>query len=89
MFHVSLLKKFEGSAPAHMVPLPEMLHGRVIPTLEKTIRAQLNKGVWELLVKWTLRSEADTTWEQIEDFRVGCICACLHRGMQVAAVWLL
>lgn len=36
-----------------MVPLPEMLHGRVIPTLEKTIRAQLNKGVWELLVKWT------------------------------------
>lgn len=70
MFHVSLLKKFEGSAPAHMVPLPEMLHGKVIPTLEKTIRAQLNKGVWELLVKWTRRAEADTTWEQIEDFKL-------------------
>jgi hypothetical protein len=25
--------------------------------------------VWELLVKWTGRSDADTTWEQLEDFK--------------------
>jgi hypothetical protein len=25
--------------------------------------------VWELLVKWTGQSEADTTWEQLEDFK--------------------
>jgi hypothetical protein len=34
------------------------------------LRAWLNRGVWELLVKWTGWTAADTTWEQLEDFKV-------------------
>jgi hypothetical protein len=44
VFHVALLKKYEGSPPAHLVPLPDLLHGRVLPTLEKDLRARLNRG---------------------------------------------
>jgi hypothetical protein len=49
--------------------LPTILHGKVLPSPEKMVRARLNRGVWELLVKWTGRSDADTTWEQLEDFK--------------------
>jgi hypothetical protein len=69
VFLVSLLKKYEGTAPAVVVPMPDILHGRVLPSPEKILCARLNRGVWELLVKWTGRSEADTTWEQLEDFK--------------------
>jgi hypothetical protein len=42
----------------------------VLPSHEKiVVRARLNRGVWELLVKWTGQSDADTTWEQLEDFK--------------------
>jgi hypothetical protein len=69
VFHVTMLKKYEGPTPAQPVPLPDLLHGRVLPTLEKILHARLNRGVWELLVKWTGRSTTDTTWEQLEDFK--------------------
>jgi hypothetical protein len=68
VFHVSV-KKYEGTAPAMVVPMPDILHGRVLPSPEKILRARLNRGVWELLVKWTGRSEADMAWEQLEDFK--------------------
>lgn len=32
VFHVALLKKFEGAPPAELVPLPPILYGRVVPT---------------------------------------------------------
>jgi hypothetical protein len=32
VFHVSMLKKFEGNPPESIVPLPPIQHGRVIPT---------------------------------------------------------
>ena len=51
-----------------MVPLPALLHGKVLATPEKIVRARLNR-VWEVLVKWTGRAEADTTWEDVEDFK--------------------
>jgi hypothetical protein len=69
VFHVSLLKKYEGPAPAAVVPLPDILHGKVLPSPDKVLRARLNRGVWEILVKWTGRSEADTMWEQLEEFK--------------------
>jgi hypothetical protein len=69
VFHVTMLKKYEGPTPAQPVPLPDLLHGRVLPTPEKILHARLNMGVWELLVKWTGRSTTDTTWEQLEDFK--------------------
>jgi hypothetical protein len=54
VFHVSLLKKIEGTTMAEVQQLPQILHGKVVPSPER------NSGVWELLVKWQERSEADT-----------------------------
>jgi hypothetical protein len=65
VFHVPILKKYEGP-----VPLPDLLHGRMLSTLEKILGARLNRDVWELLIKWTGRSAAVTTWEQLEDFKI-------------------
>jgi hypothetical protein len=67
--HVSLLKKFEGTTPTEVHQLPQILHGKVVPSPERIVQAHLNRGVWELLVKWQGRSEADTTWEQLEEFK--------------------
>lgn len=52
VFHVSLLKKYEGTPPETVVPLPELLHGRVVPTPVTVTKARLNRGVWEVLVQW-------------------------------------
>jgi hypothetical protein len=69
VFHISLLKKIVGPTPNQVVPLPDLFHGRMLPTPEKVLHVRLNTGVWELLVKWTGRSEANTTWEQLDDFK--------------------
>jgi hypothetical protein len=57
VFHVALLKKFKGTAPSEMVPLPPIQHGRVISTLDKIHHARLNKGTWEVLVSWQGRPQ--------------------------------
>lgn len=57
IFHVLLLKKFEGTLPEEVVPAPE-----------KVICARLNRGVWEFLVQWVGCSAADASWEQLRDF---------------------
>ena len=69
VFHVSLLKKFEGVPPSETVPLPPILHGRALPTPQKVVRARLNRGTWELLVQWTGLSPAEASWEQLEEFK--------------------
>jgi hypothetical protein len=50
VFHVALLKKVEGEVPPAIVPLPEILNGKVLPTPATVVKARLNRGVWELLV---------------------------------------
>ena len=69
VFHVSLLKKFEGTPPTSVVPLPDLLNGRVLPSPEKVVRARLNRGVWELLVQWIGRAPSDATWENLLEFK--------------------
>jgi hypothetical protein len=69
VFHVALLKKFEGTAPSQVVPLLDILHGRVIPSPDKVVKARLNRGVWELLVQWVGRAAADASWEHLEEFK--------------------
>ena len=53
VFHVALLKKYEGDLPASIMPLPAILHCRVVPTPSQVVRTRLNRGSWELLVQWT------------------------------------
>jgi len=69
VFHVALLKKYEGDPPGAIVPLPSTLHGCVIPTPAAVVRARLNRGRWQLLVHWEGRTAADSTWEDIDDFK--------------------
>jgi hypothetical protein len=69
VFHVALLKKFVGEPPTALVPLPSILHGRVVPTPAAVIRTRLNRGRWQLLVHWDGRTPADATWEALQDFK--------------------
>jgi len=68
VFHVGLLKKFNGTPPTAEVPLPPIVRGRVVPTPDKVVRARLNHGIWELLVQWTGCNAADATWEKLPSF---------------------
>jgi hypothetical protein len=70
VFHVALLKKFEGTPPDKVVSLPPILHGRILPVPEKVGKARLNRGVWEVLVHWLDRSATNTPWEQLEEFKI-------------------
>jgi hypothetical protein len=38
------------SSPSTTLPLPPLLHGRVLPAPERVLRASLRRGVWHVLV---------------------------------------
>ena len=69
MFHVGLLKKFEGTPPTAMVPLPPIHHGRALPVPAKVLRARLNRGTWEVLISWQGQPAADATWVTVQEFK--------------------
>jgi hypothetical protein len=61
VFHMLFLKKFNGSPSAAPATLPPIKHGRVLPKPEKVLRARLNRGVWEIMVKWVGQAAANAT----------------------------
>jgi len=71
VFHVALLKPFVGTPPSSVapVPLPSLVHGRVVPVPLLVVRARLYRGVWELLVHWEGQSAADASWTALGDFK--------------------
>ena len=69
VFHAVFLKKHQGDPPATMVPLPPVVHGRVVPTPDSVKRACLNRGIWELCVRWVGRDSSDSTWEPLDEFK--------------------
>jgi hypothetical protein len=70
VFHVALLKKFEGTPPDKVVSLPSILHGRILLVPKKVVKARMNHGVWEVLMHWLGHSAIDTSWEQLEEFKI-------------------
>jgi hypothetical protein len=70
VFHVLFLKKFVGTPPGEVPPLPPIKHGRILPIPLKIVHTRLNRGNWELLVQWLGRSSADATWEPLAEFSV-------------------
>jgi hypothetical protein len=66
---VVFLKKFNGVPPPTPIPLPPIKHGRVLPQPEKVLRAHLNRGMWEIMVKWVGQADANTTWEKVPEFK--------------------
>jgi hypothetical protein len=70
VFHVALLKKFEGTPPPSVVPLPVMRHGHLLPVPLKIVKARLNRGSWEILVSWKDIPSSETTWEKVDVFKL-------------------
>jgi hypothetical protein len=69
VFHVVFLKPFVGDPPGAIVPLLALKHGRVLPVPAKIIKARLNRGAWEVLVRWEGQAPGAATWEFLEDFK--------------------
>jgi len=67
VFHVGLLKPHKGDPRDAPAPLPLTLDGRLLPALERALRAQLWRDVWHMLIKWHGMSKEDTTWEPRQD----------------------
>ncbi|KAJ4788910.1 polyprotein [Rhynchospora pubera] len=69
VFHVSLLKAFHGTPPTGPPPLPDIFHGKVIPSPATILRSRLARGCRELLVHWQNTQPEDATWISLDDFR--------------------
>jgi hypothetical protein len=69
VFHVAFLKRFDGTAPTAIVPLPPIVCGRVVPVPLEVVRAKPTANSWELLVKWQGRTAAEASWEQLDAFK--------------------
>jgi hypothetical protein len=46
-----------------------MHQGRVLPTLERVLRARLRRQEWHLLMQWSGSSASEATWEPLARFR--------------------
>jgi hypothetical protein len=64
-----VLKAFHGEAPTATLPLPQMLHGRVLPTPASVVSSHLARGRWQILVRWESTPTRESTWEDVEDFK--------------------
>jgi hypothetical protein len=67
--HVGVLKAYHGNAPTEVPPLPQMLHGRVLPTPATVVHSRLARGRWQILVRWEALPPSEATWEDVEDFK--------------------
>jgi hypothetical protein len=66
VFHVGLLKKFQGPLPEVPPPLPPIHHGAVAPEPELAVKTRIARGVRHVFVQWKGRTAASATWEDIE-----------------------
>jgi len=69
VFHVGLLKKFQGTPPAAPPPLPAVHHGALAPEPARAVRSRLARGVRQVLIQWKGESAASSTWEDVDAFR--------------------
>lgn len=68
VFHVGILKKFNGPPPPTPPMLPPIHYGAVAPEPERAVRYRLAQGVRQVLVQWKSQSTASATWEDVEPF---------------------
>ena len=50
VFHVGLLKKFQGTPPEAPPPLPAVHHGALVPEPARAVRYRLARGVRQVLI---------------------------------------
>ena len=65
VFHVGLLKKFQGLPPVAPPSLPQVHHGTIAPEPE---RYRLARGVRQVLIMWKGEFAASSTWEDVDTF---------------------
>ena len=69
VFHVGLLKKYQGTPPTEPPQLPLLHHGAIDPEPERAVRYRLARGVHQALVQWKGASAASATWEDVATLR--------------------
>ena len=69
MFHVSLLKPYQGEPPSSPPSLPELHHGRVIPSPCQVLKARLSRGVREIFLQWAGLPDTGASYEPLALFK--------------------
>ncbi|KAJ1262461.1 hypothetical protein BS78_09G109400 [Paspalum vaginatum] len=69
VFHVRLLKPFQGTPPTSTLTLPPMENGRLLPVPARVLCAGLRRGVWHVLVQWGGMDADNATWEPLDQFK--------------------
>jgi hypothetical protein len=69
VFHVGVLKPFQGEPPVDTPLLPPTQHGRLLSSPERVLRAERRQGVWHVLVCWAGLPAEAATWEPLPAFR--------------------
>ncbi|WVZ14638.1 hypothetical protein V8G54_012204 [Vigna mungo] len=74
MFHISLLKKFQGNLPQQYLPLP-LTTSEFGPTVQpwNILRCRVvtrnHKKVSQVLVQWDISDPKEATWEDVEEVK--------------------
>jgi len=68
VFHVGLLKKWEGSPPAVPPPLPVIHNGATVPESDSVACTRFARGVRQVLVRWKGEPASSATWEDRDSF---------------------
>lgn len=69
VFHIGVLKPFHGPPPTTTPELPPLHDGRILDAPVRVLHAQLRRGTWFVLVKWTGLADSEATWEQLDEFK--------------------
>jgi hypothetical protein len=69
VFHVGLLKKWQGVPPNTPPPLPVVHNGATEPEPERVERSRLARGVRQVLVRWKGEPLSSSSWEDWDIFR--------------------
>ncbi|WVZ98121.1 hypothetical protein U9M48_043599 [Paspalum notatum var. saurae] len=68
VFHVGLLKPYNGDEPVDTPDLPPVHHGRVCLLPQHVLRGRMARGVSEVLVHWQGQSAAEASWVPLAEF---------------------
>jgi hypothetical protein len=69
VFHIGLLKSYQGVAPSGPGVLPTIRHGCACLAPTKVIKSRLTRGHHDVLVQWTRLSVVDASWVDLDEFR--------------------
>jgi hypothetical protein len=68
VFHVGVLKKYQGTPPQATPPLPPLHHGAVTLEPARAVKTRIACGVRQVLIQWKDQSPASATWEDVDTF---------------------